>query len=56
MTHDWLSLANGVIPLVYWSNEVLANRVGVCEGKSGPAVDLGFLDLGLSLGLRDEHR
>ena len=24
MTHDLLGLANGVIPLVYWSNEVLA--------------------------------
>ena len=29
MTHDWLSLANGVIPLAYWSNEVLAVIAGV---------------------------
>ena len=30
MTHDWLSLANGVIPLVYWSNEVLAHPLSLC--------------------------
>ena len=30
MTHDWLSLANGVIPLAYWSNEVLAHPLSLC--------------------------
>lgn len=34
MTHDWLGLANGVIPLVYWPNEVLAHPLTLCgEGS-----------------------
>ena len=30
MTHDLLGLANGVRPLVYWSNEVLAHPLSLC--------------------------
>ena len=30
MTHDWLGLANGVIPLAYGPNEVLAHPLSLC--------------------------